>query len=224
MNKFYKKIQAKAPKETVDIQTAVTFLKENARQSFDETIELHVHLGIDTSKSEQQVRGSVVLPSGAPKAKRVIVFTSDTAQKKAAQAAGASLVGGEELVNEIAAKGTLDADVAVASPDMMIKIAKIARILGPKGLMPNPKTGTVSPEPASVVTELIGGKLSFKMDQLGNVHEAVGKVSWDASKTAANVSAMIEAIKQARPSGMKGQLIKSITLASTMSPGVKVSL
>lgn len=224
MNKVYKKIKEKVPKEAVDIQTAVTFLKENARTSFDETIELHVHLGIDVSKSEQMVRGQVVLPSGSAKAKRIAVFTADSAQKKAAQEAGATLVGGEELVTAIAEKGMLEADVAVATPDMMIKIAKVARILGPQGLMPNPKTGTVTPEPAKAVKELMGGKVSFKMDQLGNIHEAVGKASWEAEKIAANVTTLIEAVKQSRPAGMKGQLIKTVTLASTMSPGIRVVL
>lgn len=218
------KVQEKKFSEAVNLAVAVNFLKENARASFDETIELHVHLGIDLIKSDQIVRGSVVLPGGAPKSKRVVVFTADSAQKKAARDAGAVLVGGDELIDHIAKKGSLDADVAVASPDMMAGIAKIARILGPSGLMPNPKTGTVSPAPAVVVKELIAGKLSFKMDTLGNIHEAVGKASWDAEKIITNVEAVVEAIKQVRPAGMKGQLIKTMTLASTMSPGIRVAL
>jgi large subunit ribosomal protein L1 len=224
MSKAYKKIKAKVPKEAVPIETALAFLKENTRSSFDETIELHVHLGVNVEKSEQMVRGQAVLPSGTAKNKRIAVFTADTVHKKAAEAAGAVLVGGEELIATILEKGSLDADVAVATPDMMPKIAKVARILGPQGIMPNPKTGTVSPEPAQVVRELMGGKISFKMDQLGNIHEAVGKASWETSKTAANVTALLDAVKQARPAAMKGQLIKTITLASTMSPGVRINL
>ncbi len=222
MSKAYRKIKEKVPKEAVDIETALAFLKENTRSSFDETIELHVHLGINPGKSEQMVRGQATLPSGSAKSKRVAVFTADSVQKKAALAAGASVAGGEELIAEIAESGKLDADVVVATPDMMPKIAKIARVLGPQGIMPNPKTGTVSPEPIAVMKELLGGKLSFKMDQLGNIHEAVGKASWEANKIAANITALIEAIKHARPAAMKGQLIKTVTLASTMSPGVRI--
>jgi large subunit ribosomal protein L1 len=224
MNKTYQKTKEATPKKAVDLQTAVSFLKEHARQTFDETIELHVRLGIDVEKSEQMVRGVVVLPSGSAKSKRIAVFTSDSAQKKSALEAGATLAGGEELIAAIADKGVLEADVAVATPDMMIKIAKVARILGPQGLMPNPKTGTVTSEPVQAVKELMGGKVSFKMDQLGNIHEAVGKASWDTEKITANIATLIEAIKQARPAGMKGQLIKKITLASTMSPGIRVTL
>lgn len=224
MSKLYQKTKAAAPKAAVDVSAAVTFLKDHARKTFDETIELHVHLGIDVSKSEQMVRGQVVLPSGSAKSKRIAVFVADSALKKAAEAAGATLVGGEELIAAIAEKGSLDADVAVATPDMMIKIAKVARILGPEGLMPNPKTGTVTPDPATAVQELMGGKVSFKMDQLGNIHEPVGKASWEAEKIVANITALIEAVKQARPAGIKGQLIKTVTVASTMSPGVRIAL
>ena len=222
MGKVYEKTKKEVPAEAVDISTAVGFLKEHARKSFDETIELHVHLGINVGKSDQMVRGQVALPSGAAKNKRVAVFTADAKQKQAALAVGAAMAGGEELVAQIAEKGSLDADIAVATPEMMPKIAKVARILGPKGIMPNPKTGTVSPEPAATVKELMGGKVSFKTDTLGNIHEAVGKASWEADKVVANIQALLEAIKHARPATMKGQLIKNVTLASTMSPGVRI--
>lgn len=222
MSKAYRKNKEAAPKEAVPIEAAVAFLKEHARPTFDETIELHVHLGVNVEKSEQMVRGQAVLPSGTAKNKRIAVFASGAPQREAAKAAGATLVGGEELIAAVLEKGSLDADIAVATPDMMPKIAKVARILGPQGIMPNPKTGTVSPEPAQVVRELMGGKISFKMDQLGNIHEAVGKASWETSKIAANVTAIIDAVKHARPAAMKGQLIKTVTLASTMSPGIRV--
>jgi large subunit ribosomal protein L1 len=221
--KKFQAIKQAAPTEAVDIPTAVAFLKEHARTSFDETIELHVHLGINPGKSEQMVRGQAALPSGTATNTRVAVFTADAKQKKAALEAGAALAGGEELIAAIAEKGSLDADIAVATPDMMPKIAKVARILGPQGIMPNPKTGTVSPEPAAVVKELMGGKISFKMDTLGNIHAAVGKAHWEADKIAANVTALLEAVKHARPAAMKGQLIKTITLASTMSPGIRIT-
>lgn len=224
MGKIYQKTKDAVLEQTVDVTAAVAFLKDHARSSFDETIELHVHLGLDVEKSDQLVHGSVILPSGAPKSQRVAVLTSDSAQRKAARTAGATLVGGEELIDEIAEKGSLDVDVVVASPGMMAKIAKVARILGPRGLMPNPKTGTVSLEPAATVKELMSGKLSFKMDQLGNIHEAVGKASWDREKIVANVRALIEALQQARPAGVRGKFITSATLASTMSPGVRIAV
>lgn len=221
MSKVYQKTKDILPKEAVDIATAVKLLKEHARASFDETIEIHIHLNIDPSQSEHAVRGQVILPSGTPKSKRVAVFVTDSGEAKAAQEAGAAIVGGEELIAKIAEQGSLDADLTVASPDLMPKIATIARILGPKGLMPNPKTGTVSPQPAKVVQELLHGRLSFKMDALGNIHEAIGKASWEAARITANASAIIEAVRQARPSDFKGQLIKAVTLASTMSPGIR---
>jgi large subunit ribosomal protein L1 len=217
-------IRDKAPKTAVDLKTAITFLKENARSSFNETIELHVHLGIDSSKSDQMVRGNVVLPSGTPKQKKVAVFTNDKNIAKAAQAAGAAIVGGDELIDQISTDGKLDADVSIATPDMMSKVATVARILGPQGLMPNPKTGTVTPDPAKAVQELAGGKLSFKMDQQGNIHEAIGKIDWEVDQIIANTHALIDAIRQNRPATAKGELIKRITLSSTMGPGLQVTL
>ena len=222
--KKYRQAKEQAPKEAVDLDTAVAFIKEHARQGFKETVELHVRLGINPSKSDQMVRGGVVLPAGAPKQKRVVVFASSPAAQAAAKEAGASLVGGEELVDQVSKEGKLDADVAVATPDMMAKIARVARVLGPQGLMPNPKTGTVSPKPADVVKELLAGKLSFKMDQLGNIHEAIGKADWDVERIVANGRALIDAIRSARPATAKGEFIRSVTLSSTMGPGVKVSL
>lgn len=224
MPKIYQKIKEQAPTNAVDPSTAVAFLKKHARQSFDETVELHIRLGVNPKKSDQIVRGSVVLPSGAPKSKRIAVFTNDAKLQAAAQEAGASVVGGDDLIKQIQESGNLAADVAVATPDMMPKIARIARVLGPQGLMPNPKTGTVSPNPAGIVKELVGGRLSFKMDQLGNIHEAVGKLSWAEDKIIANVEAIIDAVRHARPTAMKGQLLKSVTLASTMSPGIRISV
>lgn len=220
---MYRSIQSAAPQEAVGIEKAVTFLKEHARKSFNETIEIHVRLGVDAGKSDQIVRGNVTLPSGSVKQKRVAVFTSDEAESKAAKEAGASLVGGQELIDQIAKEGKLDADVAVASPEMMPKIAKVARVLGPQGLMPNPKTGTVNPKPSEAVKDLLAGKISFKMDSTGNVHEAVGKADWEDGKIIANVSALLEAIRASRPSTAKGEFIKKITLSSTMGVGIKIA-
>ncbi len=222
--KLMKKIKEKLSAGPHDLAAAVAFLQENKRSSFNETIELHVHLGINPTKSDQMVRGSVVLPAGAPKQKRIAVFTNDTTVGKAAQKAGAALVGGDELIEQVATENKLDADITIATPDMMPKIAKVARILGPQGLMPNPKTGTVTPDPAKAVQELSSGKLSFKMDQQGNIHESIGKADWEAKKIIANAQALLDAIRQNRPAAAKGELIKRVTISSTMGPGIKITL
>lgn len=221
--KTYRAVKEKAPVEVVDLSTGVTFVKENARAKFDETIELHIRLGVDASKSDQMVRGSVTLPNGAAKQIKIAVITDDTAKQKEAKEAGATIVGGEDLIADITAKGDLDADVTIASPNMMPKIARVAKVLGPKGLMPNPKTGTVTPDVVSAVKELSAGKISFKMDSLGNIHESVGKVSWDIEKIVDNIEAVLDAVKAAKPSAQKGEFLKSIVVSSTMGPGIRVS-
>lgn len=222
--KKYRAALKEKPARPVALAEAVSFIKSNSKSSFDETVELHIRLGVDYSKSDQTVRGTVSLPSGAVKAKKVIVFASSPADQVKAKEAGAFQAGGEELVSEIASAGELDADVAVATPDMMPKISRIARILGPKGLMPNPKNGTITPKPAEAVKELAAGKKAFKMDQLGNIHEAVGKASWDDARIIANAKAIIEAVRTARPATAKGDYIKKVTLKSTMGPSVQVAL
>lgn len=209
-SKSYKAAKDKMPAEAVDVTTAVQLLKETAGKKFDETVEVHIHLGVDPEKSDQMVRGSVTLPAGAPKEKNVVVIKNDAASEK--------------LLQEIEKNGTLEADVVVATPDMMPKIARVARILGPKGLMPNPKTGTVTPNPEDVVKELAGGKVSFKMDQLGNIHEAVAKLSWEPEKIVANIRALLEAARAARPATTKGELLKKVVVKSTMSPAIRVSM
>ena len=190
-----------------DIATAVKEIKEAAKATFDETVEVHVHLGVDPEKSDQMVRGSVTLPAGTPKQKKVVVVDDTT---------------GEALIAQIEKEGTVDADIVVATPSMMPKLAKVAKILGPQGLMPNPKTGTVSDKPDDVVKELEGGKVSFKMDKTGNVHEAVGKASWEAEKLEQNVSALIEAVKAAKPASAKGTYLKSISVCTTMGRAARV--
>lgn len=220
--KAYKAIEEKIP-QTASAAQAVAFLKDSGSRGFDETFELHVHLGVDLSKSDQIVRGSLQLPGGSPSKKVIAVFTEDKAQQKAAKDAGASIIGGEDLIETITKAKTLKADVAVATPDMMPHLAKIARILGPKGLMPNPKIGTVTPNIAAAVKDLTGGKISFKMDSQGNIHESVGKVSWDAEKVVANIEALLDAISTARPANAKGEFIKTATVCLTMSPGVRIT-
>ena len=220
--KKYRQLKEKMSTQIVDLASAVALLKQNPSAKFDETVEVHINLGVDHEKSDQMVRGSLTLPSGSPRQKKIAVFTTDAAQQKAATEAGAAIVGGKELVEEIAAKGNLDADVTVAQPNMMPEIAKVAKILGPKGLMPNPKTGTVTPDPASVVKELLAGKVAFKMDQLGNIHEAVAKLSWPEEKISANIKAVIEAVATTRPATARGQFLRKIVVKSTMSPAIQI--
>lgn len=207
-SKTYQKGKEQTPQQAVDLLTAIAWLKEHKRATFDETVELHIHLGIEPGKSDQMVRGTVQLPAGSVKDKKIVILKDDKAS--------------EEILTQIEKDGGIDADVIIATPSMMPKIAKVARILGPKGLMPNPKTGTVSPNPEAVAKELAAGKLSFKMDQLGNIHEAVGKVSWEVEKITANVNALIEVVRAARPAAAKGTFVQSLTLKSTMSPAIRI--
>jgi large subunit ribosomal protein L1 len=223
-SKSYKEVKAKISEEAVDIAAAVNFLKENAKAKFDETLEIHMVLGVEAGKSEQMVRGSVVLPSGTPKQKRVAVFVSDEKKQEEAKKAGAVMVGGDDLITDIEKNGISDIDITIATPDMMVKIAKIAKILGPKGLMPNPKTGTVTPDVAAAVAELAAGKVAFKMDQQGNVHGALAKASWDVEKTEKNVRAFVEAVRAVRPATQRGEFIRKVVLKTSMSPAVRVTI
>lgn len=216
-------LKKELPTQAVSVLEAVEWLKKHVQSKFDQTVEVTVRLGVDVSKSDQMVRSSVTLPEGSPKQKKVIVFTQDAAKQDAAKAAGASIVGGAELIDRIAKDGSIDADLAIATPDMMPKIAKVARILGPKGLMPNPKTGTVGPDPVATLKELLAGKMSFKMDTLGNIHEPVAKLSWDVDRIVKNVEAMLDAVKQAKPSTVRGQFVKGVYVKSTMSPAITVA-
>lgn len=222
-SKSYRRIKEQAPVESVDLPTAIAFLKQHARTSFDETVELHVHLGVDPQKSDQIVRGTVQLPAGPPKSQRIVVFADDKNQQDAAHAAGAAHVGGEELIATIIQAGALDADVTIATPNMMPKVARAAKILGPKGLMPNPKTGTVSDKPAEVIQQLLGGKVAFKMDTQANLHLAVGKASWTGDKLIANIGAVLQAIRQARPAVARGEFIRSVNVKTTHSPALHLT-
>lgn len=221
--KKYRQTKEQVPAQAVDLATAIAFVKEHARPSFDETIELHVHLGVDPEKSDQAVRGTVQLPAGSPRQQRVVIFTSDSNQQQEVKAAGAAQAGGEELVESIIQSGGLEADSTIATPQMMPKVARAAKILGPRGLMPNPKTGTVSDNPAQTLRQLLGGKVMFKMDQQANIHFAVGKASWSPDKIIANVNACVQAVREARPAAVKGEFIRSLTIKSTMSPAVRVA-
>lgn len=224
MSKRYKTLTEARPKDAKSLAEAVAFVKKSATAKFDETIELHAHLGVDPQKSDQAVRGMIQFPHGAPSSVRIAVFTNDAAQQKQAKDAGAELVGGADLIEQVKTKGALEADVAVSTPGMMKDLASIAKVLGPKGLMPNPKTGTIGPDPAKIVKELKGGKTAFKMDETGNLHIAVGKASWEEEKLTANAKAAIDAIKQSRPTAAKGEFLRSVTLTSSMGVGVRIKV
>ncbi|MDR0953153.1 MAG: 50S ribosomal protein L1 [Elusimicrobiota bacterium] len=202
------------------LKEAVALSKDNAKAKFDETIELHVRLGIDTKKSDQQVRTNVVLPHGTGKTKRVgVIAKGEKAQE--AQKAGADIVGGDDLVEEIV-KGKMDFDVLVATPDTMRDLAKAAKVLGPRGLMPSPKAGTVTFEVAQTVKELKAGRIEFKADTYGIVHVPVGKASFDADKLFENAKAVLETINKVKPTTSKGVYVRTVSISSTMGPGVHV--
>lgn len=207
-------------KKLYTLKEAVTLCKDNAKAKFDETVELHVRLGIDTKKSDQQVRTMVVLPHGTGKTKRIAVLAKGE-HAQDAQKAGADLVGGEDLVEDIL-KGKMDFDVLVATPDTMRDLAKAAKILGPRGLMPNPKAGTVTFDVATAVKELKAGRIEFKADAYGIVHVPVGKASFDAEKLFTNAKAVLDVINKVKPSTSKGVYVRTISVSSTMGPGLHV--
>lgn len=204
------------------VTEAVALIKDAKFSKFDESVDLDIRLGVDPRNADQQVRGSVNLPHGTGKTVRVLVFAKGAAEDEA-KAAGADFVGGEDLVEKIKG-GWLDFDAAVATPDMMREVSKVGRVLGPRGLMPNPKTGTVTPNPGPVVGELKAGKVEYRLDRYAIVHCAVGKISFDAEKLAENVQTVIDALNRAKPAAAKGVYMKSATLSSTMSPGVKLAV
>lgn len=202
-------------------EEAVALIKKTATTKFDSTVEVHVNLGVDVKKGDQQVRATIIFPHSIGKTKKVAAFVSSDKEKDARDA-GAELVGGEELIAEIAASGKLDFDVAVATPDMMAKLAKVAKLLGPAGLMPNPKTDTVSPNVKKMVEDIKKGKVAFKNDQTANLHQAIAKTSLDEAKILENLQTFVDAVKKVKPASSKGVYIKSLTITSTMGPGVKI--
>jgi len=202
------------------LEEAVKLMKENKIAKFDETVEVHIKTSVDPKKGDQQIRGTVSLPHGTGKTKRVAVITSTSAEE--AKAAGADIVGGEEMIEKFAKK--IDFDVLVATPEMMPKLAKAARVLGPKGLMPNPKTETVTTKIKEAVEALKKGRAAFKNDDSANIHQSVGKLSFDETKLVENIKFFIETVGKAKPVSFKGRLILNITICSTMGNGIKVSL
>ena len=199
-----------------DAQDAFDLVVKNAKAKFDETVELHIKLGVDSRHADQQVRGAVVLPHGTGKTKRVLVFCKPEREEEA-KAAGADFVGGQELVQKIQSENWFDYDVVVATPDMMGVVGRLGRVLGPKGLMPSPKAGTVSPDIAKA------GKVEYRLDKTNIIHCPIGKVSFGAEKLMENYNTLIAAVIKAKPAAAKGQYIRSCVTASTMGPGVKIN-
>ena len=202
------------------VDAAAALVKKGATAKFDETIEIHVRLGVDPKQSDQNVRGTVVLPHGTGKSKRVVVIAKGEKIKEA-EAAGAQQAGDADIIEKIS-KGWLDFDVLVASPDAMKDLSKLGKVLGPKGLMPNPKAGTVTFDIGRTVKELKAGRIEFKLDPTGIVHSIVGKASFSEDKIAQNATTLLHALVAAKPASAKGQYLQSITLTSTMGPGIKV--
>ncbi len=205
-----------------DPAEAVALVKKTSVAKFDETVEVHIRTGCDGRHAEQQIRGAVVLPNGTGKTVRVLVFAKGDKVAEA-EAAGADYVGGDELIPKIQNEGWLDFDVVVATPDMMGVVGRLGKVLGPKGLMPNPKAGTVTMDVTKAINDIKAGKIEYRLDKANIIHVPVGKVSFDEAKLQENFDALMEAIVKARPAAVKGQFLKSITIATTMGPGVKVN-
>ena len=205
-----------------DSKEALTLVSEIATAKFDETVEAHVKLGVDSRHADQQVRGAIVLPHGTGKTKKVLVFAKGEKAKEA-EAAGADFVGAEDLVQKIQKENWFEFDVVVATPDMMGVVGRLGRVLGPKGLMPNPKSGTVTFDVTKAIEEIKAGKVEYRLDKNNIVHVPVGKVSFGGEKLAENFATLMSAIVKAKPASAKGTYLRSITVASTMGPGVKIN-
>ncbi|MCY1705878.1 50S ribosomal protein L1 [Pannonibacter sp. SL95] len=226
MAKIGKRIRA--AREGIDrnknytLNDALVMIKERAKVKFDETVEIAINLGVDPRHADQMVRGVCVLPNGTGKTVRVAVFArGDKAEE--AKAAGADIVGAEELVNEVQG-GKIDFDRCIATPDMMPLVGRLGKVLGPRGLMPNPKVGTVTPDVASAVRDAKGGAVQFRVEKAGIIHAGIGKLSFSQDALVENIRALLDAVQKAKPSGSKGQYLKRVALSSTMGPGVKVEL
>ena len=215
--KLVEKNKAYDPAEALDL------VCQTAKAKFDETVEIHIRLGVDSRHADQQVRGAVVLPTGTGKTVKTLVFVKDPAKIEAATAAGADYVGGAEFVEKIQKENWFDFDVVIASPDMMGVIGRLGKVLGPKGLMPSPKNGTVTPDVARAVNEAKAGKIEYRLDKTNIIHCPLGKVSFGQEKLQENFDALVGAVIKAKPAAAKGQYIKSCVIASTMGPGVKIN-
>ncbi|WP_430884809.1 50S ribosomal protein L1 [Fusibacter sp. JL216-2] len=208
--------------KSYDAAEAISLLKQTAKAKFDETVELHIKLGVDGRHADQQVRGAIVLPNGTGKSKKVLVIAKGEKAEEA-KAAGADFVGAEDMIQKIQSENWFDFDVLVATPDMMGLVGRLGRVLGPKGLMPNPKSGTVTFDIEKAVNEIKAGKVEYRLDKTNIVHVSIGKVSFEDEKLAENLNALMEAIVKAKPAAAKGIYLKSVTMTSTMGPGIKLN-
>ncbi|MDP2691698.1 MAG: 50S ribosomal protein L1 [Candidatus Gracilibacteria bacterium] len=219
--KKYRTVAGKLDRQKLyGLEEAVTLLAETSTTKFDSSAEVHMNLGVDPKHADQIVRGTLAMPNGTGKNVKVIAFV-DEGKVKECKAAGASEAGSADLVDKIA-KGWLDFEVAIASPDQMKNLGKIAKTLGQKGLMPNPKAGTVTPDPAKTIEEIKKGRIEYKTDKEGNLHNIFGKVSFGADKLLENLKSYLKAVREAKPAGVKGNYVRSLTITTTMGPGVKV--
>lgn len=208
--------------EIFDIEAAVAQVKKLATAKFDETIELHIKLGVDSRHADQQVRGAIVLPHGTGKSVKVLVIAKGDKLKEAEEA-GADFFGEDDIIDKIQKENWFDFDVMIATPDMMVKVGRLGRVLGPKGLMPNPKSGTVTMDVAKAVADTKAGKVEYRLDKTNIMHVVIGKASFSEEALKENMMVLLDTVKKAKPAASKGQYFRSITLASTMSPGVKVN-
>ena len=218
MNEAKSQVEAKQ----YEIDEALELMAKLPKAKFDESVELHVKLGVDSKQADQQVRGTIVLPNGTGKSKKVLVIAKSE-KAAAAEAAGADYVGDDDMIAKIANEGWLDFDAIVATPDMMPALGRVAKILGPKGLMPNPKAGTVTVDTAKAVTEIKAGKVEYRLDKNNIIHTSIGKVSFGTAKIKENYEVLLDAIVKAKPAAAKGTYIKSIAISTTMGPGIKIS-
>ncbi len=221
--KKYKESAAKFEKANLyEVSEAMKLVVDTSKAKFDETIEAHIRLGVDGRHADQQVRGAIVLPHGTGKTKKVLVFAKGPKAQEA-EAAGADYVGAEEMAQKIQTENWFDFDVVVATPDMMGVVGRLGKLLGPKGLMPNPKSGTVTMDVEKALQEIKAGKVEYRLDKTNIIHTPIGKASFGAEKLQENFNALLEAIVKAKPAAAKGQYLKSVTVAATMGPGVKVN-
>ncbi len=224
LTKKQKLMNEKVDREALySVKEAISLAKELATSKFDETVEVAFNLNLDPTKADQQLRGALVLPNGTGKTQRVLAFADGDAAK-AAEEAGAAYVGGEELVAKIKNENWFDFDVVVATPQMMPKIGRIGQILGPKGLMPNPKTGTVTPDVAKAINEINAGKVTYRIDKFGNIHTIIGKSSFDAEKLEENFMAIFNELVRLKPSTAKGTYMENVTVSTTMGAGIKIDI
>jgi large subunit ribosomal protein L1 len=217
--KHYQTAQKQVESREYQLEEAVPLLQKIRFAKFDETVELHMRLGVDPKHADQMVRGTVVMPNGLGKSKKVLVIASGDKQVEAREA-GADLIGGDDMVNKIQTEGWTDFDAVIATPDMMRSVGKLGKILGPRGLMPNPKTGTVTVDVAKAVKEIKAGKVEFRVDKSGIIHAPVGKASFTADKLVENAATLITAVIKAKPAVAKGKYVRSATICATMSPGI----